>query len=288
MKNTRKKYGLKKHGAGDLIPFEKSRRVIYLEQRGRPRNKLRVGCILLAAIGLLCMAYCIGIGLVGFGSLFFLIWGAIGAMCILASVLLGSESFRDAVPRWLKIVFTTIIGMGLVLFLAVEGMILSQYNAEAAPGADYCIILGAQLKTTGPSEVLRRRLDKAIEYLNENDNTKVIVSGGQGSNEPAAEAVGMKEYLTNAGIEEDRILLEPLSDNTYENLSFSKELLEPEDARVVIVTNNFHVFRAVKIAQKQGYKNVEGHAASAVVGLLPNNLLREFAGVLKDFILGNL
>ena len=57
---------------------------------------------------------------------------------------------------------------------------------------------------------------------------------------------------------------------------------------MVIVTNNFHVFRALKIAEKQGYTNVEGLAASAVAGLLPNNLLREFAGVLKDFIFGNL
>ena len=282
------KYTKKKHGSGDLIPFEKSRHVIYLEERGRKKRKPKVGSILLTVIGLLSIAYCIGIELAGFGSLFFLVWGAIGIICILAAILLGRRSLMDAIPGWFKGIITGILCVGLILFFAVEGMIFSQYNAEAAPGADYCIILGAQLKTTGPSEVLRRRLDRAIEYLNNNVDTKVIVSGGQGRNEPAAEAVGMKEYLMNAGIAEDRIILEALSGNTYENLSFSKNLIDSEDARVVIVTNNFHVFRAVKIAQKQGYKNVEGLAASAVTGLLPNNLLREFAGVLKDFIFGNL
>ncbi len=283
MKKTKKK-----HGSGDLIPFEKSRHVIYLEERGRQKRRPRGSSILLAIIGLLCIAYCIGIGLAGFGSLFFLVWGAIGIICTLAAILLNVKGFMNAIPGWFKGITIGIVCAGLLLFFVVEGMILSQYNADAAPGADYCIILGAQLKTSGPSEVLRRRLDRAIGYLNENTDTKVIVSGGLGRNEPAAEAAGMKEYLMNAGIAEDRILLEPLSGNTYENLSFSKKLIDSEDAHVVIVTNNFHVFRAVKIAEKQGYKNVEGLAASAVTWLLPNNLLREFAGVLKDFVLGNL
>lgn len=283
MKHTKKKY-IK----GDLIPFEKSRHVIYLEERGRQKRKLRVSSILLALIGLLCIVYCIGIGMAGFGSLFFLMWGAIGIGCILIAFLLNSKSFMKAIPGWLKGITAGIVCAGLLLFFVVEGLILSQYNSNASPGADYCIILGAQLNVNGPSEVLRRRLDRAIEYLNANIDTKVIVSGGQGRNEPAAEAVGMKEYLINAGIAEDRILLEPLSANTYENLIFSKKLIDSADARVVIVTNNFHVFRSVKIAEKQGYKNVEGLAASAVTSHVPNNLLREFVGVLKDFVFGNL
>lgn len=284
MKHAKKK----KHRSEDLIPFEKSRHVIYLEERGRQKRSSKGGSVFLSIIGLLCIAYCIGIGLAGFGSLFFLIWGAIGIICILAAVLLGSKSLMDAIPAWLRGIATGIVCAGLVLFFVVEGLILSQYNANAAPGADYCIVLGAQLKTDGPSEVLRRRLDRAIEYLNANSDTRVIVSGGQGRNEPAAEAVGMKEYLLEAGIADDRILLEPLSRNTCENLAFSKSLIESEDARVVVVTNNFHIFRAVKIAEKQGYKNVEGLAASAVAGHVPNNLLREFVGVLKDFVFGNL
>lgn len=282
------KHTKKKHSFEDLIPLEKSKHIIYLEERGRQKKKPKIGSILLSIIGLLCIAYCLGIGMTGFGSLFFLVWGAMGIMCILAAALLRSRRFMEALPGWFKGIVAGIVCAGLVLFLVVEGLILSQFDADASPGADYCIILGAQLKTSGPSEILRRRLDRAVEYLNANANTKVIVSGGQGSNEPAAEAVGMKEYLLNVGIAEDRIILEPLSGNTYENLTFSRQFIDSEDARVVVVTNNFHVFRAVKIAKKQGYKNVEGLAASAVCGHLPNNLLREFVGVMKDFLFGNL
>lgn len=55
-------------------------------------------------------------------------------------------------------------------------------------GLDYIIVLGAQVRKDGPSPVLKYRLDKAVEYLNENPDTVCIVSGGQGSNEPWSEA----------------------------------------------------------------------------------------------------
>lgn len=278
----------KKQNRKKLVPFEKSRHVIYLEQRGREKKKYAAASVILAVLGLICIAYCIGIYIVGFGTLFFLMWGAMGAVFILMAVLLSSKKIMDAVPRWVKRTFVALVCVGILIFVAVEGMVLSRYSANAAPGADYCIILGAQWKSTGPSEVLRRRLDRAVEYLKESVDTKVVVSGGQGGNEPIAEAVGMKEYLIQSGIAEDRILVEALSGNTYENLMFSGRLIDTVNSRVVIVTNNFHVFRAVKIAEKQGYRNVDGLAASSVTGMLPNNLFREFFGVVKDFVTGHL
>ena len=116
----------------------------------------------------------------------------------------------------------------------------------------------------------------------------MIVSGGQGNNEDMTEAAGMRNYLLDAGIANSRILVEDASTNTYENLIFSSKHVDKEQDRVVIVTSNFHVFRALKIAEKQGYENPEGLAASSVIGMLPNNMLREFVGVLKDYIMGNL
>lgn len=88
---------------------------------------------------------------------------------------------------------------------------------------DYIIVLGAQVKESGPSVVLRYRLDRAVSYLKENDNTLVIVSGGKGINEPATEASVMKEYLINEGINEERIIIEDKSNTTKENLINSKK-----------------------------------------------------------------
>lgn len=49
-------------------------------------------------------------------------------------------------------------------------------------------------------------------------------------------------------------------------------------------TNNFHVFRALQTAKSVGIDNVYGIAAYTPVGFLPNNLLRDFFGVVKYYI----
>ena len=153
---------------------------------------------------------------------------------------------------------------------------------------DYLIVLGAQVRENGPSVALKMRLDKAVEYLNENPDTICIVSGGQGPNEPWPEAEGMTKYLLDAGIMEDRILLESQSMNTAENIKFSKALLGSDYQSVGIVTNNFHVFRAVQIAKKQGLKEIHGIAADSNILYLPNNVLRECCGILKDWLFQNI
>lgn len=246
-----------------------------------------VGTFVFCVLGMLCILYCIAIALNGFGTKFFLIWGAIGAFFLLIGIILSRRSFVSSLPKGFKVVVTAGFCAGLILFAAVEGLIFSRFGGNAGPGADYLIVLGAQWKASGPSEVLRRRLDKAVEYLKENPHTLVIVSGGQGNDEIMTEAAGMRQYLIDAGIAGERILTEDSSTNTRENLAFSAGLFDSKNSRTVIVTNNFHVFRAVKIAEKQGYQ-AEGLAAGSVAWMLPNNLLREFFGVLKDFVVGNM
>jgi len=270
-----------------LVPFEKSKRVIQIEKRGREKRHISVGAVIFGVLGVICIAYCTAIGLNGFGTKFFLVWGVIGAGCMLICIGLANRRFMDSLPKWVKGAAAGFFFAGLLLFIVVEGFILSRFEAQARPGADYCIILGAQWKTSGPSVVLRKRLDRAVEYLKENPDTMVIVSGGQGRNEIISEAAGMRQYLVDAGIAGERILTEDKSTNTRENLAFSAGLFDIENSRTVIVTNNFHVFRAVKIAEKQGYQ-AEGLAADSVEWMVPNNLLREFFGVVKDFLVGNM
>ncbi len=279
---------MKKDVNNKLIPQERSRRVIYLNKRGKDAARRPAAAWALYGLGAGAICYCIGIAVNGFGTYFFLIWGGIGAACLGLGALVGNRKLMAAIPKPVKVAVGALVCAGAVTFCAVEGMILSEYGASAAPGADYCIVLGAQWKPSGPSAVLRKRLDKAVEYLKANPDTKVIVSGGKGANEPMAEAEGMYGYLVQAGIEEERILVEDKSRSTYENLVYSGGLLDKENDRVVIVTNDFHVFRALGIARKQNYGKVEGLAADSVLGMGPNNLLREFLGVLKDFAVGNL
>ena len=126
-------------------------------------------------------------------------------------------------------------------------------------------------------------LDETILYLNENPETVCIVAGGQGKNEPYSEAYGMAQYLMQNGIDKDRILLEDQSKTTEENLRYSRKFL-PEGAKVGIITNDFHMFRALQIAQKQGLSDVCGIAADSTKFYLPNNMLREYFAEIKFLI----
>ena len=231
----------------------------------------------------LCVAF-----FVGHGTNFYFIWLILAVVVMTFAILLKRGFFISHFPLWIRRTFVILLCMGVMIFGIVEGFIISGFSMKGQTGADYVIVLGAQMKADGPSKALQYRLDEAIRYLNENPSSKVIVSGGQGSDEHISEAQGMYEYLVEKGIEKDRIIKEDKSVNTTQNLAFSAEYLDRERDSVAVVTNNFHVFRAVKIAEKAGYQNVCGIAAKGEPFLQINNMMREFFGVMKDFLFGNM
>lgn len=271
-----------------LIPLENTRRVIRLDKRGK-RDKKSLLRAVFAILGILCMLYFLLIlFFMGYGSHFFVIWAFLAAGFGGLFLLYSTPVLLERIPGWLKRLAWSCIALLCGVFVLVEGFIFTGFGEKASPGAEYMIILGAQWKTSGPSYILQKRLDKALEYLAENPQTIVIVSGGQGSNEVISEAEGMKSYLEEAGIAQDRIIMEDRSTDTSENLKYSMKFISSPDSRVVVVTNNFHVFRSVQIARKTGYLSVEGLAADSYPLMLPNNLLREFCGVTKDFFVKNM
>ena len=85
-----------------LIPREKSKKVIYLDPRGRGVGEKHYGARALYVLAVLCLLYCVGIGLfVAFGSYFFLVWGVIGAFCAAwAWVLNPSAKPRECKDIW--------------------------------------------------------------------------------------------------------------------------------------------------------------------------------------------
>ena len=257
-----------------------NRNVSYRQERGITLHMIWM------IVGILCVLYCLALAITGgTGTWFFLIWGIMGIAFTLWGIFRGR--IWHVMPHWLHITADTLFLLMLAVFLFTEGCIISGFSKNTDKELDYIVVLGAQLKTTGPSRVLQYRLDTAYEYLTAHPDTKVIVSGGQGSNEPASEAQGMYDYLVKRGIEPDRIVLEDKSVNTEQNIRFSKEFLQADADKVGIVSNNFHVFRAVKLAKAAGYRNVVGIAAPATAFYLPNNMLREFFGVVKDFLMGH-
>ena len=139
--------------------------------------------------------YGISILNVNSGSLFYLIWFLISAFFIIIDLLIYFKVFERY--RVFKKIFIWVCSIGICIFLVILSLIISKMNVKPVKNLDYIIVLGAQVKESGPSVVLRYRLDRTVSYLKENDNTLVIVSGGQGANEKATEASVMKEYLVN-------------------------------------------------------------------------------------------
>lgn len=239
--------------------------------------------------GFFCIIYFLGIlFLAGYGTKFFVIWLFMGLGSIVFSILIKRGIWSEVIPTWFRRIFTILFCVGLAIVIIVEGCIISGFSKTAPNNVDYLVVLGAQMKKNGPSKALAHRLDKAIEYLQKNNDTIVIVSGGQGPDEHISEAQGMYDYMVAKGVSPERIILEDKSTSTFENLTFSAKYLNKETDSVAIVSNNFHVFRATKLAKKAGYQKVYGIAAKGEPFHMLNNMLREFFGVVKDTVVGNM
>lgn len=247
------------------------------------KRMMSLVCIVAAVF---CFAYCAVVFMIRSGSRFYLVWAAGGIFLVLLACMLHFGLW-ERVPLILRRIFCVLVAVGAVLFVIVEGCIISHYWDQGEENLDYIIVLGAQMKEKGPSAVLQFRLDAAYEYLSRNADTVCIVSGGQGRNEPCSEAEGMYAYLTKKGIAPERILREDQSTDTSENIAYSAKLIGRTDISVGIVTNNFHVFRGLHLAKAAGFENVCGIAARSNVYFQLNNMVREFFGIMKDFAFGN-
>lgn len=238
--------------------------------------------VLCTIAGVFCLLYFILLLLYsGFTSAFYLIWPAMAAGFLILGWLFRIH-FWQQIPSVLRVGIILFFSVCLIFFLGVEGMILKGSVQMPREAQDYVIVLGAHVRDSGPSKALALRLDKALEYASGHPDTMFIVSGGQGSNEPCTESSAMKKYLTDRGLSGERILEENRSTNTRENLIFSKELL-PEGVSVGIISNGFHICRALHLAETLGYENASGIPAKSDLPTQPTNLLREFFAVVKDF-----
>jgi uncharacterized SAM-binding protein YcdF (DUF218 family) len=216
------------------------------------------------------------------------IWCLGGIGCIGIGILIRYLiHVRFPVPEWLIRLVYILGGITLVVFILLEAVLLFNAHNKARRGMDYLLVLGAQINENKVTKNLKIRLDTAIAYLVENPDTLVVVTGGRGRENLLSEAAAMKAYLLEQGIDQYRILTEDQSTNTTENMKFSKKLMR-ENATVAIVTNGFHIYRSTRLAKKQGMKKVFSLVAPTDRIMCLHYYIREAAGILKDWLLGNL
>ncbi|EDL62534.1 YdcF family protein [Bacillus sp. SG-1] len=182
--------------------------------------------------------------------------------------------------------------IGYVLFLmsftAVQVLLLMEMGSEAPDDIQQIIILGAGLKGEEISQTLETRLEAGVEYLRKNPEIPVIVSGGQGEGEDIPESTAMSRYLVSHGISSNRITEEDRSTTTFENLLNSKRILErkgAEDDRILIITSDYHVFRAKLTGKKIGL-DCSGLGGESGFFIKINYMIREYFAVVKAVVIG--
>lgn len=222
-----------------------------------------LGVVLPAILGVLCWAY------------------AYKLICIKEPII------RNKRLRTVVIVF---IVACFLFFVTVEAaMILDPiiHSSSVAGKVDTVIVLGCGIWPDGrPTLSLTERLDKAIAYYQENPHVTIIVSGGQGPNEPIPEAQAMETYLVEKGIPRERIIKEDQSTSTRENFEFSRRLMKVPDGqkeKIVFITNDFHVMRSRILAKRFGFEAYALAAPTPSVVVF-NSYLREFFAFVKTML----
>lgn len=224
-------------------------------------------------------------GFVAFSSIF----------CILGIIILiygyielkFQIDFWGRIPKGLRSIIKVLFCIGLVIFIAVESIII--YNGQHYDNEkpDYLIVLGAGLRGDKISTSLLYRLETALDFHEIYPDVKIVVSGGQGEGENMTEAKAMRNFLVDNGIDPSLIIMEEKSTDTYENFLYSKQVLEDEtgkeDFTITVVSNGFHMYRAKLLANEVGFNSygypAPSHKASALVFYV-----REFFGVIKAYI----
>jgi len=195
-----------------------------------------------------------------------------------------NDKFIAGIPCAIKGIFW--IGVGVV---AVGVTLLLGYGVtdNISGNEDAVVVLGSGIRGELLTVGLKNRLDRAVEIYNENPDTVIIVSGGQGPQEDITEALAMERYLLRCGVDSERIIKEEKATSTYENFVYSKQILDGlfgEEYDVAFVTNEYHIYRAGSLAKIAGLADVtHAHSNTVWYTVIPS-CIRECMAVVKLWI----
>ena len=150
----------------------------------------------------------------------------------------------------------------LLAYLIICNFVIYLYaQQQPIDNADTVVVLGAKVIGTParPHPSLKKRLDIAVTYLQNNPQSNVVVCGGQGKDESATEASVMADYLKKHGIDSSRIYIEDQSARTAQQFIYANNILPL--GRTVVITSDFHLLRSIMLAKRSGIDKVSGLSA---------------------------
>jgi uncharacterized SAM-binding protein YcdF (DUF218 family) len=177
-----------------------------------------------------------------------------------------------------------IAGVFLALIMLYVGWKYEQINSYGRSikpvKSDAIIVLGALVVGADqPSPVLQERLNSALTLYRQHYAPIFILTGGQGEDEPIAEAEASKRYLESKGIPSAVMYLDNQSKNTWENLYNAKQIMQKQGMHTaIIVTDYYHQERAQLYAHELGM-DTSGYVEQIPPKTNPKETLREVIAI---------
>ncbi len=152
----------------------------------------------------------------------------------------------------------SILGINLYVKNVGGSTLITAEEASLLQDVDCIIVLGCQVHDNEyPSDMLEDRLNKGIEVYNLKAAPKLLMSGDHGQHE-YDEVNVMKQYAVDTGISSSDVFMDHAGFSTYESIYRAKEVFGAD--KIIIVTQEYHLYRALYIAKKLG---VEAYGVAA-------------------------
>lgn len=141
-------------------------------------------------------------------------------------------------------------GLNVFVCSSADDFILTEDEAAALEGVDCILVLGCGVREDGsPSHMLEDRLRRGVALYDRAAAPKLLMSGDHGQ-EHYDEVTAMKTYALNAAVPEEDIFMDHAGFSTYESMYRAKEIFQAK--KVIIITQKYHLYRAVYIARSLG------------------------------------
>lgn len=179
---------------------------------------------------------------------------------------------------------------GILVLAAATTFCMLQACKQEQHESSVLLVLGCKVNEKQPSKMLEERLEVTYHYLQTHPESVAILSGGRGKDEGMSEAKCMHRYLVEHGIAQTRLYREENAASTQENFLFSRDMAvelmkNKKETKLAVVTNEFHQYRAGKIAKKLQLETVP-ISAETRKDLLPTFYIREMYGILYQWLKG--
>lgn len=179
------------------------------------------------------------------------------------------------------IIVIIVLGINLYVKKSTSKQIINENNCAKLSDVDCIIILGAGIWEDKPSPMLEDRLLEGIKLYQNNVSDKIIMSGDHGRKE-YDEVNIMKNYAIEKGIPSENIFMDHAGFSTYESIYRARDIFKAK--KIVIVTQKYHLYRALYIANQLG---IEAYGVGADPRQYVGAAYRELREILardKDFV----